>query len=99
MVWYPGFGVSLMVRVNRDSKTKGLMWDSSLWLVILLLVALSSWFFMFYLFGFGLTRWSLGLFGRLWLLMPRPQVVDLGSFGVALGAYFCDLLVVEVESL
>ena len=55
--------------------------------------------YMFYLVGFGSTRLSLGLVGRLWLLMPRPQVVDLGSFGVALGAYFCDLLVVEVESL
>ena len=41
-VWY-----SLLVRVNRESKTHGLMWVRAMWLVIVLVVTLDSWFSCF----------------------------------------------------
>ena len=44
MVWYPGLVFPLMVRLNRESKTHGLVLNPSLWLDIVASRGLELWF-------------------------------------------------------
>ena len=88
MVWYPGLGVLWWFE-----------WTVSQWLTAWcgiraygsLFCLLWPWVHVFHdkLLGVwfdSIESWF--LFGRLWLLMPRPKWVDLGSLVWLFGAYF-----------
>ena len=68
-----------------------LVLDPSLWLDIVASRGLELWFSCLLALDLGLTRWSHGLVAVYGCLMPRPLVVDLGSWVCSLEPYFVTL--------